>query len=76
MDNTIVTHADLKVYQRAFKVAMEIVEISKTFPKEEMYALPDQLRRSSRAVCAKIAEAWRKRRYKKAFMSNWQRQMP
>ena len=50
-------------------VAMQIFEITKTFPAEERYSLVDQIRRSSRSVCANIAEAWRKRRYKKAFIS-------
>lgn len=49
--------------------AMEIFEQSKNFPKEERYSLTDQLRRSSRSVCANLAEAWRKRRYEAAFIS-------
>lgn len=49
--------------------AMEIYEISKTFPIEERYSLTDQIRRSSRSVCANLAEAWRKRRYKAAFVA-------
>jgi len=65
----IVTHRDLEVYQHAFAVAMQIFDLSKAFPKEETYALTDQIRRSSRSVCANIAEAWRKRRYEKAFIS-------
>jgi four helix bundle protein len=48
---------------------MEIFEISKTFPKEELYSLTDQIRRSSRSVCANVAEAWRKRRYKAVFVN-------
>ena len=60
---------DLKVYQRAYELAMEIYSISKTFPKEEIYALTDQIRRSSRSVCANFAEAYRKRRYVKHFVS-------
>lgn len=63
------THHDLDVYQRAFAAAMEIFELTRQFPKEETYALTDQMRRSSRAVCANLAEAWRKRRYRKAFIS-------
>jgi len=59
----------LKVYQKAFKLAMEIFEISKKFPVEEKYSLIDQIRRSSRAVCSNIAEAYRKRRYPKHFTS-------
>ena len=60
---------DLKVYQLAYELAMEIYSISKTFPKEEIYALTDQIRRSSRSVCANFAEAYRKRRYVKHFVS-------
>jgi len=62
-------HRDLEVYQMAFQTAMRIFELSKAFPKEETYSLTDQIRRSSRAVCANLAEAWRKRRYEKAFVS-------
>ncbi len=58
---------DLEVYQRAFKVAMRIFEISKAFPVEERYSLVDQIRRSSRAVCSNLAEAWRKRKYIAVF---------
>jgi len=65
----IVRHNDLEVYQRAMEAAMVIFEASKTFPREETYALTDQIRRSSRSVCANLAEAWRKRRYKGAFLS-------
>ncbi|MDZ8050038.1 MAG: four helix bundle protein [Aulosira sp. ZfuVER01] len=66
---SIKTHEDLEVYQQAFSAAMEIFEISKTFPVEERYSLTDQIRRSSRSVCANLAEAWRKRRYKAAFVA-------
>ena len=59
----------LKVYQKAYRLATEIFEISKSFPVEERYSLTDQIRRSSRAVCANIAEAYRKRRYPKHFTS-------
>ena len=48
---------------------MEIFEITKSFPSEEKYSLTDQIRRSSRSVCTNIAEAWRKRRYKAAFIA-------
>jgi four helix bundle protein len=51
----------------AFDAAMEIYNISKGFPSEEKYSLTDQIRRSSRAVCANISEGWRKRRYKAAY---------
>ncbi|MFQ5799230.1 MAG: four helix bundle protein [Bacteroidota bacterium] len=60
---------DLKVYDLAYKLAMDIFHESKLFPKEERYSLTDQLRRSSRSVATNIAEAWKKRRYKKAFVS-------
>ena len=60
---------DLVVYQKAFKVARDIFEISKRFPKEETYSLTDQIRRSSRSIGAQIAEAWGKRRYEKHFIS-------
>src|SRR3954466_5533466 len=65
----IVRHQDLEVYKKAFAAAMRIYELSKSFPKEETYSLIDQSRRSSRSVCANIAEAWRKRRYEKTFIS-------
>ena len=60
---------DLKAYQLAFQLAMEIFELSKQFPKSETYSLTDQIRRSSRSVCAQIAEAYRKRIYPKHFIS-------
>ena len=60
---------DLLVYQNAFVAATEVFQISKTFPREERYSMVDQLRRSSRSVCANLAEAWRKRRYKAAFIA-------
>lgn len=59
----------LKVYQKAYQLAKELFEISKSFPVEEKYSLTDQMRRSSRSVCANIAEAYRKRRYSKHFIS-------
>jgi four helix bundle protein len=62
-------HTDLQVYKRAFDAAMIIFQVSKEFPKEEIYSLTDQIRRSSRSVCANLAEAWRKRRYEAAFVS-------
>jgi four helix bundle protein len=61
------THRDLETYQIAFKAAMEIFELTKRFPKDEKFSLTDQIRRSSRSVCANLAEAFRKRRYPKAF---------
>ncbi len=60
---------ELRVYQSAFDLAMEIFEMTKTFPAEEKYSMVDQMRRSSRSVCANIAEAWRKRRYPAHFVS-------
>jgi len=60
---------ELIVYQKAFKLAMDIFEESKTFPKEERYSLTDQICRSSRSTCTNIAEAYRKRRYPKHFLS-------
>lgn len=59
----------LRVYQSAFEGAVIIHEISKRFPPKERYALTSQIRRSSQAVCANIAEAWRKRRYPAHFVS-------
>jgi len=59
----------LLAYQKAFELSMEIFELSKSFPKEETYSLTDQVRRSSRSVCANIAEAYRKRLYPKHFIS-------
>lgn len=58
---------DLDVYKRAFATAMEIYNITKTFPSEEKYSLVDQVRRSSRSVCSNLAEAWRKRKYIAVF---------
>ena len=63
------THKELEVYKLAFEAAMKIFEISKKFPKEETYSLTDQIRRSSRSVCGNLAEAFRKRRYPKAFIA-------
>jgi four helix bundle protein len=65
----IKTHWELKVFKKSFDSAMEIFEISKKFPKEEKYSLTDQIRRSSRSVPANIAEAFRKRKYPKYFVS-------
>jgi four helix bundle protein len=61
-------HTDLEVYQKAFVASMKIFELTKAFPREESYALTDQISRSSRSVCANLAEAWRKRRYEGAFL--------
>ena len=64
-------HRDLKVYQLPYHLAMEIFELSKTFPKEEKYSLTDQIRRSSRSVAANIAEGYRRRRYPAMFISRF-----
>lgn len=63
------SHEDLEVFQLSFSTAMEIFELSKTFPPEEKYALTDQIRRSSRSVSGNIAEAFRKRKYPKSFIA-------
>ena len=63
------SHRELEVYILSFSSAMRIFEISKNFPKEETYSLTDQIRRSSRSVCSNLAEAFRKRRYPKSFIS-------
>ena len=60
---------DLKVYQLAFKLAMEIFFESKRFPAEEKYSLTDQIRRASRSVPGNIGEGYRKKRYPKLFVS-------
>lgn len=65
----IKSYRDLRVYQAAMDAAMAIFELSKGFPADEKYSLTDQIRRSSRSVCANIAEAWRKRRYAAHFRS-------
>lgn len=63
------TFRDLIVYKKAFNLAMEIFEMTKSFPKEEKYSLIDQIRRSSRSVCANIGEGYRKRRYTAHFIA-------
>ena len=65
----IKTHRDLEVYKEIYDLAMQIFRESKSFPKEERYSLTDQVRRSSRSICANLAEAWRKRRYEGSFIS-------
>ena len=62
-------HKDLEIYKMAFDAAMKIFDLSKQFPVEERYSLTDQIRRSSRSVCANLAESWRKRRYEAAFVA-------
>lgn len=63
------THRELDVYRMAFDASMKIYEVSKGFPKIEQYSLTDKIRRSSRSVSANIAEAFRKRKYPKAFIA-------
>jgi four helix bundle protein len=65
----IQSHEELDVYKMAYDGAMHIFELTKRFPREEVYSLTDQIRRSSRSVCANLAEAWRKRRYEGSFLS-------
>ncbi len=60
---------DLIVYQKAFRNAMEIFHLTKKFPKVEQFSLTDQIRRSSRSICANLGESWRKRRYPAHFVS-------
>jgi four helix bundle protein len=62
-------YKELRVYQAAIEAAMSIFDLTKHFPPEEKYSMVDQMRRSSRSVCANIAEAWRKRRYPAHFVS-------
>jgi len=69
MSDQVEDFDDLRVYRRAFRHAMEIFDLSGDWPNEERYALTDQIRRSSRAVCSNIAEAWGKRRYEAHFVN-------
>ena len=64
----ILSFRDLIVYKKAYSLAMELFEISKSFPKDEKYSITDQIRRSSRSVTSSIAEGWAKRSYLKAFV--------
>jgi four helix bundle protein len=63
------SHKELNVFKSSFELTLTIYQLSKRFPVEERYSLTDQLRRSSRSVAANIAEAFRKRRYPKSFIS-------
>lgn len=63
------SYRELRVYQAAFALAMEIFELTMSYPAEEKYSMVDQMRRSSRSVCSNMAEAWRKRRYPAHFVS-------
>lgn len=67
--SNIRSYRELRVYQNSFEAAMKIFELTKNFPAEEKYSMVDQMRRSSRSVCANLAEAWRKRRYPAHFVS-------
>ena len=70
MDSKKINSAnELRVYRTAYALAMDIFSISKKWPKEERYSLTDQIKRSSRSVCANLSEAWAKRRYKAHFIS-------
>ena len=62
------TYKDLNVFQQSYQLAMQIFEITKIFPKEEMYSLTDQIRRSSRSVPMNIVEGWAKRKYENVFL--------
>lgn len=62
-------YRDLKVYKMSYQLALDVHEITKRYPKEERYSLTDQIRRSSRSVPGNLAEAWKKRRYEKAFIA-------
>jgi len=69
MGDKIRSFRDLKVYQKAFSIQQDIFQISKGFPKEELFSLTDQIRRSSRSIGANLAEVWHKRRYIAHFVS-------
>jgi len=69
MGDRIESYRDLRVFNNAMDSAMKIFEVTKSFPAEEKYSMVDQMRRSSRSVCANIGESWRKRRYKAAFVA-------
>jgi four helix bundle protein len=69
MSERIENFRDLKVYKLAFELPQEIFELTKRFPKEEIYSLTNQIRRASRSVGANISESWQKRRYKAHFVS-------
>src|SRR2546426_7212051 len=62
-------YRELDVYQNGMNLAMKVFELTKHWPSEERFNLTDQIRRSSRSVCTNLAEAWRKRRYKAAFVA-------
>jgi four helix bundle protein len=64
----IKSYRDLSVYQLSYKLAMEIFEVTKKFPKDEVYSIFSQIRKSSRSIPANIAEGWAKRRYENVFL--------
>lgn len=68
-NDPIVRHNQLEVYRLSFRAAVEVFELTKSFPVKERFSLTDQIRKSSRSVSANIAEGWRKRRYRAAFQS-------
>lgn len=63
----IQSYEDLRVFKSAYNIAMEVFWITKEFPKEELFSLTDQLRRSSRSITANIVEGWAKRKYENIF---------
>ncbi len=65
----IASAKELDVYQRAYRLAMDVFSISRQWPSEERYALIGQIRRSTRSVCSNLREAWAKRRYEAHFVS-------
>ena len=69
MPQKIQYHWQLDVYELSIQAAMEIYQLSRAFPKEEIYSLTDQMRRSSRSVSGQIAEGWRRRKYEAAFVN-------
>jgi len=69
LSERIKSYRDLRVFQNAMDAAMEIFTLTKTFPQEEKFSMVDQMRRASRSVCSNLAEAWRKRRYRAAFIA-------
>jgi len=69
VSNKVESFRDLKVYQLAFDLQQQIFKLTKQFPREELYSLTDQIRRSSRSIGANIAEAWHKRRYVATFVN-------
>jgi four helix bundle protein len=69
MSERIASFRDLRVYQQAFELQQAIFRATKRFPREELYALTDQIRRASRSIGANLAEAWQKRRYEAHFVS-------